>query len=181
MIIGLTGKAGAGKTTAASFLVRDLGFTCVKFAALLKGMLYTLGLSYAHIEGELKEVPCAFLCGKTPRYAMQTLGTEWGRNMLGDDVWVRVAMQRVRLYPNVVFDDMRYPNEAAAIKARQGVIWTIERPSIALVEAHASEAAHATIQPDAILTNNGTLDQLREAVHTLHYSLEEERAFRKGE
>src|SRR3990172_1980756 len=149
MIIGLTEKAGAGKTTAASFLVRDLGFTCVKFAALLKGMLYTLGLSYAHIEGELKEVPCAFLCGKTPRYAMQTLGTEWGRNMLGDDVWVRVAMQRVRLYPNVVFDDMRYPNEAAALKAKQGVIWKIERPGIVLVEAHASETEQITIKPDA--------------------------------
>ena len=43
-------------------------------------MLYQLGLGEAHIEGALKEVPCELLGGKTPRYAMQTLGTEWGRD-----------------------------------------------------------------------------------------------------
>jgi hypothetical protein len=48
----------------------------VKFAGPLKSMCMALGLTEAHIEGHLKEVPCELLCGQTPRHAMQTLGTE---------------------------------------------------------------------------------------------------------
>ncbi len=42
------------------------------------------------IEGSLKAKPCSLLAGKTPRHAMQTLGTEWGRNCIGDGFWINL-------------------------------------------------------------------------------------------
>ena len=34
--------------------------------------------------------------GKTPRYLMQTLGTEWGRMMVDGDLWVELCCVRIR-------------------------------------------------------------------------------------
>src|SRR5262245_6513313 len=86
-IIGLTGKLKSGKTEAALHLCKK-GFTRVRFAGPLKNMMTCLQLTDAEIEGMLKEQPCDLLCGKTPRYAMQTIGTEWGRALIGEDLWV---------------------------------------------------------------------------------------------
>jgi putative protein kinase ArgK-like GTPase of G3E family len=78
-IIGLTGLMGSGKSLAAQELER-IGFTRTRFAGSLKDMMRVLGLTEEEIEGNLKETACALLGGKTPRYAMQTIGTEWGRS-----------------------------------------------------------------------------------------------------
>jgi hypothetical protein len=78
-LIALTGYAGSGKSTLADILACEHGFTVVKFAGPLKAMLRALGLDEREIEGDLKEQPCQLLAGHTPRRAMQTLGTEWGR------------------------------------------------------------------------------------------------------
>ena len=62
---------------------------------------------------------------------MQTLGTEWGRNMIGPDVWVRLTMHRVddllASGVNVIIDDVRFDNEAEAIRERDGQIVTLSR------------------------------------------------------
>lgn len=143
MIIALTGYAGSGKSTAAKHLVDRHGFTLVKFAGPLKSMLRCLGLGDREIEGDLKEQPHPVLCGQTPRRAMQTLGTEWGRNLIGSDLWVRVAMESALAVLDqggrVVIDDCRFENEAAAIKAAGGTIIRINRPGTGLAHAHASE------------------------------------------
>ena len=85
-LLGIHGKAGSGKSTAAQVLI-DGGFKRVKFADPLKNMLRAIGLTDQHIEGDLKEVPCDMLLGQTPRHAMQTLGTEWGRGCIGGEFW----------------------------------------------------------------------------------------------
>jgi hypothetical protein len=143
MIIGLTGYAGSGKSTAAKHLVERHGFVLVKFAGPLKQMMRCLGLGDREIEGELKEEPHPLLSGKTPRYAMQTLGTEWGRDLIGFGLWVNVAMDRVHAVLDrggkVVLDDCRFPNEASAIKEAGGVIIKVIRPLTTPVGAHASE------------------------------------------
>ena len=92
-LIALTGLAGSGKTTAADYLVKAHGFACISFAGPIKSMLRTLGLTALEdieevFEGEGKEKPNRLLCGKSPRFAMQTLGTEWGRDLIGPDLWV---------------------------------------------------------------------------------------------
>lgn len=119
------------------------GYTPLKFAGPLKEMLRALGLSQTQIEGNQKEAPTDILCGKTPRQAMQTLGTEWGRNMIGGDLWVNAWTNRVasilRNGGRVVVDDCRFPNELDAVLALGGVAVRIHRPDRAQVNQHCSE------------------------------------------
>lgn len=152
IIIGLTGKAQSGKTTASKWLINDYGFVRVRFADTLKRMLKKFGLSDEHVDGKMKEEPLEILCGKTVRFAMQTLGTEWGRMMIGEDVWVRAAMNAVSKIPHerVVMDDLRFVNEAQAIKAMGGFIIRTVRPGFEGMQltGHASETEMDRITAD---------------------------------
>lgn len=160
-VVAFTGVASSGKSTAAQFLVDKLGYTRVRFAGPLKDMMRAIGLEEEQIEAGDKESPAGRLLGKTPRYAMQTLGTEWGRNCIGEDFWVH--LWRYRVIPvldaggRVVVDDCRFPNEAAAIRKLGGDIFKIEgRGGIA--GSHVSEAGVGIA--DVVLSNLGTIDEL---------------------
>jgi hypothetical protein len=86
------------------------------------------------IEGDLKHVPSPYLNDQTPRHAMQTLGTEWGRNCMGEEFWVSAAREQIEMSfengLNVVVDDVRFPNEADMIRDLGGVMVRIRRPSL---------------------------------------------------
>jgi energy-coupling factor transporter ATP-binding protein EcfA2 len=161
-LIALCGLAGSGKSTLANILIEEHDFHRVKFAGPLKSMLITLGLTHEHVEGKLKEVPCDLLGGKTPRYAMQTLGTEWGRDLITPSLWTKAWKQKVQDYLDrgfkVVVDDCRFPNELRAVNELGGISIMIERPGIASVESHISEQ-HA-LETDVVLVNDGTIGQL---------------------
>lgn len=142
VLIAFTGLAGAGKSTAALHLVETHGFHRVRFAGPLKAMMAALGLSQREIDGDLKEQPCALLGDQTPRHAMQTLGTEWGRKLIVSDLWIRAwqaAMDALPPGAPVVVDDCRFPNEAEAVRAAGGVIVRIERPGAGTTSVHESE------------------------------------------
>lgn len=170
LIIGVMGPIGAGKSTVADCLVQAHGFTRVKFAGALKAMMRALGLTDREIEGDRKEVTCPLLCGRTPRHAMQTLGTEWGRELIGADLWVRAALEEIgRLRrtgcPAVVVDDCRFQNEAAALRDLGGAIWhVVRRDEVPESAGHASEREWSTVVPDLVLLNRGIREQLQAVV-----------------
>ena len=172
MIIALSGLAGAGKSTAAKHLSLVHGFTLVKFAGPLKRMLRSIGLSDEELEGVRKEVPSELLCGRTPRHAMQTLGTEWGRDLIGPDFWVNLweftACEILAEEGKVVVDDCRFPNEAEKVRKLGGKIVTIQGPR-KIRSAHSSEQ---TLHGDAVIFNdrsiydlNAELDKIMEKFH----------------
>ena len=73
MLIGLGGRAGSGKSTAAAYL-RRFGFVEMAFAdALKKSAAELFDLHHEQVHGALKEVP-AVRIGKTPRQIMQEFG-----------------------------------------------------------------------------------------------------------
>jgi len=144
-----------------------MGAHRVRLAGPLKDMLYALGLSVEQVDGSLREDPCDLLCGKTPRWFMQYIATEFIRHNVSQDFWVnlwRVNVDRLPPAANVVTDDVRFPNEVKAIKAYTGksVIIEIVRPGLALanprVKAHVSEAGG--VGADHVLMNDGSLDDL---------------------
>lgn len=157
-LIGLAGTKGSGKDTAAAALA---GFENVKMAGALKLMLRAL-LAYQGvdqetidrmIDGDLKEVPTAFLGGRSPRYAMVTLGTEWGRDLMASDLWIGIAERRIGLFDHVVVSDVRFPNEVAMVKRLGGEVFRVERTGSGAADPHPSESQIATLNVDGVLAN----------------------------
>lgn len=167
----------SGKSTIAKHLVAKYGYKRLSFAAPLKNMIRLL---LTHIEGperasdmvfdeELKNTTLeGFPKRITPRYLMQTLGTEWGRQLIHPELWVRAATAAMNREPGNrwVFDDMRFSNELATIKAKGGEAWRVERKSLATPEnaAHMSEGQLNNYIFNANLTNDGTIEELQATV-----------------
>lgn len=167
-IIAFTGLAGAGKSTAAAHLVKRHGFHRIRFAGPLKAMMAALGCTPEQIDGSEKETPCDLLGGKTPRHAMQTLGTEWGRDLITSDLWIRAwqaAVAKVPAGTPIVIDDCRFPNEAEAVRAAGGILVRIDRPGAGTASVHVSEAH----QLEAVTTLRNVADEqyLRDLVDIL--------------
>ncbi len=163
MIIGLTGAAGCGKDTVANILARR-GFESLAFAdPIYKAVAAITGLSQEELrDRSRKETPIPWL-GKSPRELLQTLGTEWGRDMVRQDIWIRVAMQQASAIARCVITDVRFENEAAAIKTAGGRVWRIVRPESCLTDQaakHSSEAGIPNRLVDLVVQNNSTIEAL---------------------
>lgn len=174
-LIALCGKAGSGKSTASNHLVSK-GWKLVKFAAPLKNMLRTLyedaGLTplqiEARIEGDLKELPDPLLMGCSPRHAMITLGSGWGRGDIGHSLWTGLWFQRVsnlmKAGYNVVVDDLRFPNEAMLIREMEGEIITVGRVDHVVID---DPSESYTPNADYVIDNNGSKEDLFKAVDAI--------------
>ena len=176
-IIALTGKAESGKTTAAKYIVEKYTYKRLRFADALKRMLKGLGLSDEEIDGRFKFASCELLGGKTPRHAMQTLGTEWGRELITPDLWIRALDRQLRDYINIekctqfVIDDLRFVNEAKYLdslreKGYKVLIVGIEsrRGDQKDTGSHVSETQMNNITPDHMLFNHYSLDILYKSI-----------------
>jgi|688.fasta_scaffold50222_7 hypothetical protein len=168
MIIGIVGVAGSGKTIVARHLVEVAGYRRLAFAAPLKRMLKAgLGLTDEQLDGDHKQRVDPVLGSRTPRYLMQTLGTEWGRRMVGPDVWSRVwTRDAAAMGGNIVADDVRFSNEADAIRALGGVVWRVHRPGL-MIDQHASERAGRRIEEDELIMNATSIPELIRSVDAL--------------
>lgn len=172
MIIGLTGRKYSGKTTAAEAL-EGLDFDVMSFATTLKLMgrilLRDLGLTELQIQAaqKFKETPIPGL-EVSWRKLCQSLGTEWGREQVHPDVWVKAAENLIKGRERVVFDDVRMENEAAMIRRNGGLIIHIKRPSLHRdTDKHASEAGIAFVYGDELIVNTGDEDSFTDAVYDL--------------
>lgn len=170
-IIGFCGLRRSGKDTAATSLVWH-GYQLLKFADCLKDMLRMLfrytgaqdDVIERLIEGDLKETPVPVLNMKTTRWAMQTLGTEWGRDLIGQNLWADATIARARKYPRVVISDVRFPNEVAVIKKQGGRVIRIIRPDQPDVDSHVSEQSVLSLDADSEIINDGTVADLQQKV-----------------
>jgi hypothetical protein len=175
MIIGLCGLAGSGKDEVAAILSRRHGFAYISFAGpIYQAVSEITGLAPAQLKDRgLKEQPIPWL-GKSPRELLQTLGTEWGRQMVNQDIWIKLAMRRAAEYERVAITDVRFENEAEAIRHAGGQVWQVERPGAGLAGAaggHSSEAGIPGHLVHQVVRNIGTLDDLEEAVNAAFHSL----------
>lgn len=174
LLIGLTGRAGCGKTTVASYLEHEHGFHAVGFADPILEMLCSL---FAHCgidaawatERSLKELPTAL--GFSYRHLAQELGTGWGRG-LKDTFWLRVASLAVSPAldrgEDVVISDVRYPNEADWVVANGGMVVRVLRAGRnAEVRPHESEQYTDDMPAAAELLNHGSKTTLFDQVDRL--------------
>lgn len=171
-LIGLAGFARSGKTTLAELLSDS--HTHMSFAEPIRDFTQRLfsDFFYDFILDRDKEVPCATLGGITPRQFMQKLGTEFGREMIHPDLWVARLIGVVAAHMDdpdgaVVVSDVRFPNEAKAIRELGGKIVWITRDGCG-PSGHASEEGLPPDLIDGYVSNDGTpadmLESLRLAV-----------------
>lgn len=183
--IGLSGFAQTGKTTVANYIEAKYGFKRQHIAEPLRAMLRTLlqrfklddELITRYLTGDLKEelIPCLKV---TSRHAQITLGTEWGRQLIDNDLWARLWSYEAE-GSKAMNDSVRFPNEEAAIQgALGGFTILVTRPGTEPVAykwgklgrylytnfglmwgVHDSERIDR-LNPDHVVVNDGTLEEL---------------------
>jgi hypothetical protein len=170
MLIGLTGKAFSGKDTVARFLAEDHSFLEKSLADPLRaGLREMLGLKPSDFSPENKETVIDWI-GKSPRELLQTLGTEWGRDLVHPQVWVRYLAARLKKSllsgESVVITDVRFVDEAELVHRDGGQIWRVvrRRSETTRLAQHRSEQESLRIVSDLLIENDGTLEELREKV-----------------
>lgn len=171
MLIGFTGKAGTGKDTAADFMVRRFAFEKYSFALPIKQALNAMfGWSMSQWDDRAwKETPQPGLA-TSPRILAQTLGTEWGREVIHPDLWVKIARRRYVESPySLVIPDVRFPNEAEWITREGGLVIELTRKGVRSVAAHKSEDGLPADLIDLTIPNNGSPNDLfNELIDTLN-------------
>jgi len=131
----------------------------------------------------------------TPRWVLQNWGTEVCRNGFHDDIWIASLENKLRnSTDDVVISDCRFPNEIQAIKQAGGIVvrvvrgpepewydaavsinrgpngnstWALSGRRLEQLGVHASETSWVGTEFNAVLDNNGTLDDLYQQVKKL--------------
>ena len=190
MIIGICGLIGSGKGSVADILVDEHNYKKVSFADKLKdGVSAVFGWDRQMLEGDTdesrkwREQKDQFWTQETgeeitPRLILQLFGTDCMRNGFFDGIWVSLVKQELlkNKQKNYVIPDVRFENEAKMIRSLGGKICQVRRGPDPLwfrlykdlgeipTDVHKSEWAWANIQMDYILSNDTTLDNLKNLV-----------------
>ena len=183
MIIGISGKAGSGKDTAAKMLEvlyanPDISYEdfankryknfadiqIVHFADSLKEttqVLFRIGEWETNTQ-EGKKTTINWI-GKTVRELLQGIG-QGLRDAIDPNLWVKILFANTEGWSNYIIADVRYPNEVYAIKKRNGVLIRIDRKG-AGAGNHSSETALDNYKEwDVHIENNGSIEDLFETM-----------------
>lgn len=170
MVIGLSGYARSGKDAIATIL-SDFGWERRAFADAIRDVVYSLN---PLVSGPLRLQQVVDLLGwegakgqyPEVRRLLQYMGTDVGRNFLGENVWVNMVLSSLG-DGNYVITDCRFPNEADAIRAAGGKVWRISRPGVGPANDHISENSMEEYNFDSYIENKGDLEDLRIVVKGL--------------
>lgn len=164
-VIGIHGPLNGGKDTVCNLLkeLRPGSFEQYAFARPLKeaGMIL-FGWTMEHFEDRILKEQVDPFWGFSPRKAMQLLGTEYGRNMLREDIWIQRAARQVELNKakglKTIITDVRFENEAEWVRSlgdKAGLIY-LEVPGLVRDEkySHASEMGVSRSDTDLVIVND---------------------------
>jgi hypothetical protein len=179
LIVGLSGYARSGKNEAANALV-ERGWRQAAYADKLREFLYAVnplipghyGAGSLRLRRLVDQTGWDYAKTTYPevRSLLQRTGTEAGRRVLGDDVWVQALFASHTDAPALVVTDVRFPNEAQAVVDRGGVMIRVDRPNVGPTKdkygrAHISETALDDWPFDHRLNNDGTVSDLHAKLH----------------
>jgi len=129
----------------------------------------------------------------TVRKALQLIGTDLFRDKFSYDTWITALFidykpekesikdfyKKTSSYPNTtcvqtaskwIITDCRFPNEADAIKEKDGYLIKIER-DLKYADEHMSETSVENINADFVINNNGSIQDLFDIVKNLIYPI----------
>ena len=187
ILIACHGLPGSGKDTFANYLMQDGGnWSKVSFAAPLKrGLAAMFNIPMEDIENpNIKNAP-DYKFGRSIRYMAQTIGTEWGRTLIKDSVWVDLGQEAIEHAwsrgQSVINTDLRFENEAIRIKELGGYIVHIIRDENKFNDEnnangavnHASNAVLPSEYIDFVIHNNGSIERFYDEVARVVYKIVE--------
>lgn len=175
-LIGLGGKLRSGKDAFADYLVEHHGYVKMGMSDVLHESAMAMNpiihvgdrdvFRYQDVTAELGYVAAK---EEYPEYRafLQRMGTEFGRNILGEHTWVGLTMSRIldqfEQGSDVVVTGIRFPNELQMIRDIGGRSIWINRPGLVTAEAHAQHASETGVTAedfDIVIQNDGDLDEL---------------------
>lgn len=194
MIIGLAGAKESGKNTAARMInelfsddyeVKEWSFAAKlkqSAVAALTGHVVPIEEAIEHCDwikehGIIRVDKGLEPMGKiSGRQFLQWYGTEAHREIFGKDFWIDIVMNQI---PNPITElgtkeewnsridvitDIRFPNEAIAVRSHGGKVLRINRPSIGEGDSHASEKPLENYLVWGEISNKGSLNDLRQKI-----------------
>jgi len=179
-VIALCGYAGSGKDTAAEALVQQ-GWKRIAFADPIREMALAIdpyvqtGYGPTYMMDRLSRIIDHEGWDGAKRWSdvrrlLQRIGTEAGREILGDSVWVNVALAKIWNADEchgVVITDLRFVNEYTALGDWNAKFIRITRPGIGPVNDHQSDQHLAGFEVDHEIVNDGTREQLWEKIREI--------------
>lgn len=182
ILIGLVGKAGAGKDT---FAHQFKTGAKLAFANPIKEALRVLFMfDYDQLQGDKKDVIDPRY-GISPREAMIKLGTEIMQGWMGEDFWVRRMEQwldcaSLMKYKLLVITDVRFPLEAEMIKRRGGYLVEIVRPNQDTSYRDPKTLNHISeqlqVEADFVVINDKDLDHLHSEAKRILKAIKESKS-----
>lgn len=175
-LIGLCGYARTGKDEAAAVICKRGGWVRVSFADPIREALFALDPLVPSARGCTTRLSSLVRADgwekakKRPevRRLLQLLGTEAGRDVLGRDIWINIAYRKVseaqRQGKNVIITDVRFSNEAEAVRAWGGEIVRITRKGTGAINSHQSDKGVAALPAEHHLANEGSVLEWRRKV-----------------
>lgn len=177
--IGLGGHLRSGKDTVADRLVAEHGFTKLGMSDALHEAMLALDpiIAYRHVatgrfplrySDSISDIGYVSTKKEHPevRRLLQKLGTEVGRDMIGENTWVDIIARKVDALlkdgRDVAVTGIRFPNELRMVRSLGGTAVWVDRPGLdsASPAAHASETSVDDSMFDRMLVNDGTLEHL---------------------
>jgi hypothetical protein len=177
-LIGLTGmkgrQAGVGKDEAAKALI-GRGWKRDAFADRMRKAMLALDpvIDYDGIFGELRLSRLVERDGwdgakrnhPEVRRLLQKFGTEAGRDIHGTSCWVDALFRDWTGLSPLVITDVRFDNEAQAVRDRGGRVVRIVRPGLEpLPGEHASEIGVTDDLVDEVVMNDRTVADLHSRI-----------------
>ena len=116
-LLGFAGKAHSGKDFSADYIIKnypDLKIAKVAFADAVRDMVRPIfDVDDIYRRGSKEDPIDGF--GISLREILQSLGTDWGRHMVSEDIWVKVLDKRISErysdFDVVIVSDIRFDNE----------------------------------------------------------------------
>lgn len=152
VLIGVAGPAAGGKDTVASHLAQILEADVDRFAATLYRMAKVVdpaicpAMSHEAKEQHLLSNPDY----PTRREFLQRLGTEFGRNLVHPDLWTAATLARA-VGPTILAD-VRFENEADAVRKAGGLIIHLRPDWVDYQNRHPSDRALCPVEGDLVFS-----------------------------
>ena len=185
LLISLHGLPGSGKDTFANSLTEGC-WSNMKFSTPIKlGLTAMFNIPLADMESPLIKNKENYRWNKSIRYLLQTLGTEFGRNLIQDDIWLELGREAIEHQfshgMNVVNTDLRFPNEAKMVKELGGYIVHIIRDNnenainsaASGLKNHPSDSGIPLELIDFTIYNNHSIEMFHDEVAKVIYQIVE--------